>query len=357
MRSRHRRRLLAQLDVGRGDHDVQQLEHRVGQVERAVLEDVDLDSLQQRQALHLRLHLGHLPRLGQQPLGAQSVDDLDARRVVGDAKVAVAAGPGRPGPSRAWWRARRSIACASAGRPGSRPGRGSTRRPGPAGPSPRAAGPGSGSGRSRPARSGPWRCPRRRRRATSARRRDGEPARSGRSRAIDQAASAKARARNFSSGFCRRRYAISDRTCAAASESTSATSQLCEYRGMAKPKVQPADRIPALVEALLGELGEDPDRQGLKATPGRVSRALRELTDGYDVAPEDVIAGRGLRPGLRRDGAGEGHPVLQPVRAPPASVLRHRSRRLPAEGQGGRPEQDSASGRCVSRTACSCRSG
>jgi GTP cyclohydrolase I len=60
---------------------------------------------------------------------------------------------------------------------------------------------------------------------------------------------------------------------------------------MAKPKVQPADRIPALVEALLGELGEDADRQGLKATPGRVSRALRELTDGYDVAPEDVIAG------------------------------------------------------------------
>ncbi len=60
---------------------------------------------------------------------------------------------------------------------------------------------------------------------------------------------------------------------------------------MAKPKVQPADRIPALVEALLSELGEDPERQGLKATPGRVSRALRELTDGYDVAPEDVIAG------------------------------------------------------------------
>jgi len=54
---------------------------------------------------------------------------------------------------------------------------------------------------------------------------------------------------------------------------------------MAKPKVQPADRIPALVESLLGELGEDPDRQGLKGTPGRVSRALRELTDGYEVAP------------------------------------------------------------------------
>ncbi len=60
---------------------------------------------------------------------------------------------------------------------------------------------------------------------------------------------------------------------------------------MAKPKLQSGDRIPALVESLLAELGEDPDRQGLKATPARVSRALRELTDGYDVKAEDVIAG------------------------------------------------------------------
>ena len=60
---------------------------------------------------------------------------------------------------------------------------------------------------------------------------------------------------------------------------------------MAKPKVRAGDRIPALVESLLGELGEDPDRQGLKATPSRVSRALRELTDGYDVNADDVIAG------------------------------------------------------------------
>jgi GTP cyclohydrolase IA len=60
---------------------------------------------------------------------------------------------------------------------------------------------------------------------------------------------------------------------------------------VAKPKLQPEDRIPALVESLLAELGEDPERQGLKATPARVSKALRELTDGYDVAVEDVIAG------------------------------------------------------------------
>jgi GTP cyclohydrolase I len=59
---------------------------------------------------------------------------------------------------------------------------------------------------------------------------------------------------------------------------------------MAKAHRKPADQIPELVEALLAELGEDPERQGLKATPGRVSRALRELTDGYGVNVDDVIS-------------------------------------------------------------------
>jgi len=59
---------------------------------------------------------------------------------------------------------------------------------------------------------------------------------------------------------------------------------------MAKRKPSLGDQIPELVESLLIELGEDPDRQGLKATPARVSKALRQLTDGYGVQPEDVIA-------------------------------------------------------------------
>ena len=58
---------------------------------------------------------------------------------------------------------------------------------------------------------------------------------------------------------------------------------------MAKTKPRPGDQIPDLVESLLAELGEDPHRQGLRATPERVSRALRQLTDGYGVMPEDVI--------------------------------------------------------------------
>jgi len=60
---------------------------------------------------------------------------------------------------------------------------------------------------------------------------------------------------------------------------------------MASPKPKPVDPIQDLVETLLVELGEDPDRQGLKSTPNRVARALRELTDGYGVRTEDVVAG------------------------------------------------------------------
>ena len=59
---------------------------------------------------------------------------------------------------------------------------------------------------------------------------------------------------------------------------------------MATPKPKPVDPIADLVDSLLVELGEDPARQGLKATPERVARALRELTDGYGVRPEDVVA-------------------------------------------------------------------
>jgi GTP cyclohydrolase I len=59
---------------------------------------------------------------------------------------------------------------------------------------------------------------------------------------------------------------------------------------MARPNPKPGDPIAELIDSLLLELGENPRRQGLRATPERVSRALRELTDGYGVKPEDVIA-------------------------------------------------------------------
>jgi len=59
---------------------------------------------------------------------------------------------------------------------------------------------------------------------------------------------------------------------------------------MARPNPKPGDPIADLVDSLLVELGENPRRPGLRDTPDRVARALRELTNGYDLKPKDVIA-------------------------------------------------------------------
>jgi GTP cyclohydrolase IA len=64
---------------------------------------------------------------------------------------------------------------------------------------------------------------------------------------------------------------------------------LCEDALVAK--VKPIDRMPQLVEQMLVALGEDPSREGLRATPDRVARAFRELTDGYGLRASDVVAG------------------------------------------------------------------
>src|ERR1035437_6700071 len=50
-------------------------------------------------------------------------------------------------------------------------------------------------------------------------------------------------------------------------------------------------RIEAAVRGILREIGEDPDRQGLLGTPGRVHRMYAELTAGYHVDPERLING------------------------------------------------------------------
>jgi GTP cyclohydrolase IA len=50
-----------------------------------------------------------------------------------------------------------------------------------------------------------------------------------------------------------------------------------------------APRLEALVRQQLIELGEDPDRQGLEATPLRVAKALDYLTSGYSTSLEDII--------------------------------------------------------------------
>ena len=49
--------------------------------------------------------------------------------------------------------------------------------------------------------------------------------------------------------------------------------------------------IAELVRRMLEHLGEDPQRDGLQQTPGRVEQALRFLTEGYHKKIEDVVNG------------------------------------------------------------------
>ena len=65
------------------------------------------------------------------------------------------------------------------------------------------------------------------------------------------------------------------------------------------------------VRALLAHIGEDPERDGLLGTPGRVVRALAELTSGYHVDIAELLA-------VRFD---ERHDELVMVRRVPFSSL------------------------------------
>ena len=49
--------------------------------------------------------------------------------------------------------------------------------------------------------------------------------------------------------------------------------------------------IELAVENILQNIGEDPQREGLLKTPGRVARMYDELTAGYHVDPEELING------------------------------------------------------------------
>jgi GTP cyclohydrolase I len=53
--------------------------------------------------------------------------------------------------------------------------------------------------------------------------------------------------------------------------------------------MNPSDPMEAHVAALLSAIGEDPGREGLLRTPGRVARALRELTAGYAQDVNEIL--------------------------------------------------------------------
>ncbi len=51
----------------------------------------------------------------------------------------------------------------------------------------------------------------------------------------------------------------------------------------------PEGRIRAAVREILLDIGEDPEREGLLATPDRIHRMYHEVTAGYHVDPERLI--------------------------------------------------------------------
>ncbi len=46
-----------------------------------------------------------------------------------------------------------------------------------------------------------------------------------------------------------------------------------------------------LVRGMLSEIGEDPEREGLRRTPLRVAKAMDFLTSGYELSAEEIIKG------------------------------------------------------------------
>jgi GTP cyclohydrolase I len=54
---------------------------------------------------------------------------------------------------------------------------------------------------------------------------------------------------------------------------------------------QPHGPVEDAVREILREIGEDPDRQGLRGTPDRVHRMYAELTAGYHVDPDRLVNG------------------------------------------------------------------
>ena len=59
--------------------------------------------------------------------------------------------------------------------------------------------------------------------------------------------------------------------------------------GRRSPAFTEPGAIEDAVREILVEIGEDPERQGLRGTPGRVHRMYHELTAGYHVDPDRLV--------------------------------------------------------------------
>src|SRR5688572_30455145 len=107
-----------------------------------------------------------------------------------------------------------------------------------------------------------------------------------------------ARATHGSAASCEVRSARADdfsccsggrRSGAAAPSSDPGRSQV-EWDAMTEREPNHA-KLAELFHGVLGELGEDPERQGLQKTPQRVAKSLDFLTSGYRKDPAKILNG------------------------------------------------------------------
>jgi GTP cyclohydrolase I len=61
-----------------------------------------------------------------------------------------------------------------------------------------------------------------------------------------------------------------------------------DFNGLVAPNMDFA-AIQDAVYKIIGAIGEDPEREGLRNTPARVSRMYAELLSGYNTDPEELI--------------------------------------------------------------------
>ncbi len=61
------------------------------------------------------------------------------------------------------------------------------------------------------------------------------------------------------------------------------------YEKIDKYNFKLVDSISKKYKLILGELGENPEREGLQKTPERVAKSLQFLTHGYDLDPKAIL--------------------------------------------------------------------
>ena len=63
------------------------------------------------------------------------------------------------------------------------------------------------------------------------------------------------------------------------------------YKQLEEYNIEVTNEVKDRYKAIIEELGEDTEREGLKKTPERAAKAMQFLTQGYDMDPAEILKG------------------------------------------------------------------